>query len=245
MRACLTLLLPLLLCTACTRPDPETAMQIAALRAEVEQLKADRAAPAAAPAPELGQQMLELQIRHARLWQAGQSQDWLLTQFQLAELRESFSAVVELNGEHAALQPRRLADVLPAMTGPALKQMQAAGAQVKIVAPKVNVTLKGGKSVAADGQLGGTPSVLFDAVASVLDPAEALMLSKEAAAVDWFRDAFGHLKAIAACMGTQQILKAGGITPDAGVVDPKDVKRFIELAKTRQWARERKLRTLP
>ncbi len=126
MRACLTLLLPLLLCTACTRPDPETAMQIAALRAEVEQLKADRAAPAAAPAPELGQQMLELQIRHARLWQAGQSQDWLLTQFQLAELRESFSAVVELNGEHAALQPRRLADVLPAMTGPALKQMQDA-----------------------------------------------------------------------------------------------------------------------
>ncbi len=125
------------------------------------------------------------------------------------------------------------------------KAAEAAGAQVKIVAPKVNVTLKGGKSVAADGQLGGTPSVLFDAVASVLDPAEALKLSKEAAAVDWFRDAFGHLKAIAACMGTQQILKAGGITPDAGVVDPKDVKRFIELAKTRQWARERKLRTLP
>lgn len=126
MRAFLPLLLTLLACTACTQPDPETATQIAALRAEIEQLKAARAVPALAAPPELGQQMLELQIRHARLWQAGQSQDWLLTQFQLAELRESFSAVVELNGEHAALQPQLLAEVLPAMTGPALKQMQEA-----------------------------------------------------------------------------------------------------------------------
>jgi len=125
------------------------------------------------------------------------------------------------------------------------KAAKAAGAQVKIVAPKVSVKLKGGKTLAADGQLAGTPSVLFDAVASVLDPAEALALSKQAAAVDWFRDAFGHLKAIAACKGTQQILAAGGITPDAGVVDPKDVARFITLAKTRQWQREARVRALP
>jgi catalase len=125
------------------------------------------------------------------------------------------------------------------------KAAQAAGAAVKLVAPTVNVTLKNGKSVAVDGQLAGTPSVLFDAVASVLDPAEALKLSKQACAVDWFRDAFGHLKAIAACQGTQQILKAGGITPDAAVVDPKEVKKFIELAKTRHWSREAKVRALP
>ena len=125
------------------------------------------------------------------------------------------------------------------------KAAEAAGAQVKLVAPKVNVTLKDGKIQAADGQLAGTPSVLFDAVASVLDPAEALKLSRQACAVDWFRDAFGHLKAIAACGGTRQILKAGGITPDAAVVDPKDVKQFIELAKTRFWEREAKLRDLP
>ena len=125
------------------------------------------------------------------------------------------------------------------------KAAMAAGAQVKIVAPKVAVKLKGGKMLAADGQLAGTPSVLFDAVASVLDPAEALALSKQAAAVDWFRDAFGHLKAIAACNGTQQILAAGGIRPDAGVVDPKDVARFITLAKTRQWQREAQVRALP
>ena len=124
------------------------------------------------------------------------------------------------------------------------KAAKEAGAQVKVVAPKVSVTLKDGKVMAADGQLAGTPSVLFDAVASVLDPAVALGLSKQACAVDWFRDAFGHLKAIAACKGTRQILAAGGIVPDAAVVDPKDVKQFIELAKTRHWAREPTVREL-
>ena len=133
--------------------------------------------------------------------------------------------------------------------GPAIdaisKAAKAAGAQVKLVAPKVSVTLKGGKTLAVDGQLAGTPSVVFDAIASVLDPDAALKLSRQAAAVDWFRDAFGHLKAIAACKGTHQILKAGGIRPDAAVVDPKDVEAFIALAKGRFWEREKKLRDLP
>ena len=70
--------------------------------------------------------MLELQIRHARLWQAGEARNWMLTQFQLAELRESLAGVVELNGDHAALQPRRLAEVLPQMMDPALAKMQLA-----------------------------------------------------------------------------------------------------------------------
>lgn len=51
---------------------------------------------------------------------------------------------------------------------------EADGATVKIVAPKIGgVTLKGGKKLKADGQLAGTPSVVFDAV--------ALVLSEEAA----------------------------------------------------------------
>jgi cytochrome c553 len=124
MRATFALLL--LLGTACSRPEPDSSQEIAALRAEVASLKLAQANPRAAAPPELGQQMLELQIRHARLWQAGQAQNWLLTQFQLAELRESFSGVVELNGDHAALQPKRLADVMPAITDPALKQLQDA-----------------------------------------------------------------------------------------------------------------------
>ena len=118
-------LVPLLLLgAACQQQPADSAAEIAALRAELAALKQQPAAPAAAP--ELGQQMLELQIRHARLWQAGAARNWLLTQFQLAELRESLGGVVELNGEHAAVQPQRLADLLPAMMDPPLRKMQAA-----------------------------------------------------------------------------------------------------------------------
>lgn len=116
--------LALLLLAGCRAagPDPE----LAALRAEVTALKQAQEQAHAPTAPELGQQMLELQIRHARLWQAGEARNWMLAQFQLAELRESLDGVVEQNGDHAALQPRRLAEVLPEMMDPALKKMQAA-----------------------------------------------------------------------------------------------------------------------
>ena len=127
MRALLAL--SLLLLAGCNLPDDNARQrEVAALKAEVEALKAARAGAAAAPAegPELGAQMLELQIRHARLWDAAQARNWVLSQFELAELRESFAGVVETNGEHAALQPQRLADVLPAMTNPAIDQLQEA-----------------------------------------------------------------------------------------------------------------------
>ena len=120
--------LPVLLLAGCNVPDSNRhEREIAELKAEIQALKAAPAAPAAAAAPpELGAPMLELQIRHARLWQAGQGRNWLLAQFQLAELREAFAGVVETNGEHASLQPQRLAVVLPAMVDPALAQLQAA-----------------------------------------------------------------------------------------------------------------------
>lgn len=120
-----------------------------------------------------------------------------------------------------------------------------AGAQVKLVAPKLSVKDARGKRVDVDGQLAGTPSTLFDAVASVLTPDAAEILAHDGAAVDWFRDAFGHLKAISACGGTRKwIFKAAGLKPDAGVFEPEDVAGFIEAAKTRQWKREPKVRTL-
>lgn len=114
----------LLLATACSAPGNSAQGQIAALRAELAELKA--AQPAAVEPPELGAQMLELQIRHARLWQAGQARNWMLAQFQLAEMREAFAGVVESNGDHASLQPGRLAEVLPEKIDPAMKQLQAA-----------------------------------------------------------------------------------------------------------------------
>ncbi|MFL6711068.1 MAG: catalase HPII, partial [Massilia sp.] len=125
----------------------------------------------------------------------------------------------------------------------AIKQ---AGASFKIIAPHVgDVTLSDQSSLKVDGQLAGTPSVMFDAVAVILSQEQAGMLCKEAAAIDFVRDAFGHLKAIAVDAGAKALLDKAGVAPDAGVVDAKDAAKFIGAAKTRQWAREPSVRTLP
>jgi len=123
--------------------------------------------------------------------------------------------------------------------------VERAGASVKIVAPKVGgARMADGKGMAADGQLAGPPSVLFDAVAVLLSAEGAALLANDAAAGDFVRNAFGHLKAIGVDAGGQQLLQALGVTPDAGVVDVGDTEAFIAAAKTRQWAREAALRML-
>jgi catalase len=66
----------------------------------------------------------------------------------------------------------------------------------------------------------------------------------ESAAIDFVRDAFGHLKAIAADKGGQALLNTAKVGRDAGVVDANDNNAFITAAKTRQWDREKLVRTL-
>ncbi len=125
------------------------------------------------------------------------------------------------------------------------KAAENAGASVKLVATKIGgARMSDGKQQAADGQLAGTPSVVFDAVAVVLSEEAARQLASEGAAVDFVRDAWGHLKAIAVDAGGKALLKAAGVGKDAGIVDAADAKAFIAAAKTRQWSREPKLRTL-
>jgi catalase len=120
-----------------------------------------------------------------------------------------------------------------------------AGAAVKIVAPRVGgARLAGGSVLAADGQLAGNPSVLFDAVAVILSDEGAKALSTESAAIDFVRDAFGHLKAIAIDRGGQALLRVANVGQDAGVVDTDDTDAFIAAAKTRAWDRETSVRTL-
>jgi catalase len=125
------------------------------------------------------------------------------------------------------------------------KAAMEAGAAVKIVAPKVGgAKLGDGSMLAADGQLAGTPSVLFDAVAVILSDEGAKELSMEAAAIDFVRDAFGHLKAIAVNKGGQLLLKTANVGQDAGVVDANHGSAFIAAAKTRHWDREKSVRRL-
>ncbi len=120
-----------------------------------------------------------------------------------------------------------------------------AGATVKIIAPKVGgAKLADGSKMDADGQLAGSPSVLFDAVAVILSVDGAKTLSKESAAIDFVRDAFGHLKAIAIDDGGQALLNIAGVKEDQAVVSAENVEAFITAAKTRQWEREKSVRIL-
>ena len=125
------------------------------------------------------------------------------------------------------------------------KAALADGASVKVVGPKVGgARLADGELQAVDKQLAGAPSVIFDAVAVILSDAGAKQLAGESAAIDFVRDAFGHLKAIGVDQGGAALLKAANVPSDAGVIDISATQDFIAAAKTRQWEREKSVRTL-
>ena len=72
--------------------------------------------------------------------------------------------------------------------------------------------------------------------------AEALL--GEAAAIDFVRDAYGHLKAIGYSKGAQCLLDAARVQADDGVVPLKDLDAFTQAAKTRTWDREARVRSV-
>ncbi|MEQ6434203.1 catalase [Comamonas sp. w2-DMI] len=120
-------------------------------------------------------------------------------------------------------------------------EVEKAGGSVFLVAPKVGgIPVKGG-TLKADGQLAGSPSVLFDAVASILMPEQAEQLTREGAAVQWFMDAYGHCKTIAHCQGSQVLLDKAGVEKDEGVVP---VEALVKTGVRRHWEREPKVRML-
>ncbi|AYJ86947.1 catalase [Sphingomonas paeninsulae] len=122
-----------------------------------------------------------------------------------------------------------------------VKSVEAAGGSALLIAPKVGgISVKGG-TLKADGQLAGSPSVLFDAVAIILTKAAAAKLSKEGAAVQFVMDAYGHVKTIGHNTGAQALIDKAGVEPDEGVVSLAD---FAKVAPKRHWDRESKVRTL-
>ena len=123
---------------------------------------------------------------------------------------------------------------------------ETAGAQVQIIAPKIGgVTLKDGATLAADRQLQGAPSVLFDAVALVMSKQGCAELLGEGAAVDFVKDAFGHLKAIGHTAEAGPLLEKAGVEADAGVIAlGASMRAFTTAAAARQWNREPKVRIL-
>lgn len=125
------------------------------------------------------------------------------------------------------------------------KAAVAAGASVKIVSPNKEVKLDDGTRIQADERLAGGPSVLFDAIVSIIMHPPAKNLAEDSSALDWFTDAYVHCKAIAYCPATEEhILSKLPIEKDAFVTPLDDVDGFIENAKTRLWEREPKVRDL-
>lgn len=123
-----------------------------------------------------------------------------------------------------------------------IESVKAAGAEPFIVAPKVGgITLSDGSEAKADGQLAGSPSVLFEAVAVVLSEEGCAKLVRESAAVQFVMDAFGHLKAIGHNAASRPLLDKAGVEADEGIVA---LDAFCEAAARQYWAREPKVRML-
>ena len=98
------------------------------------------------------------------------------------------------------------------------------------------------QSLKADGQLAGSPSQLFDAIAVIVSDEGCATVLNEVAAVQFVMDAFGHLKAIGATDAAKPLLNKAGVMPDEGVTGIG--KDFVEAARLRFWDREASVRKL-
>jgi catalase len=150
------------------------------------------------------------------------------------------------------LEGRKVAVLVTDGSDPALVQalraaVEKEGARLAVVAPKIGgVKGAGGKAIAADHALSAAPSVLFDAVVVAASKEGTALLATQAAAVDWVRDAFGHLKVIGHVAAARALLDKAGVESDAGVVEvstPKAFAAFVAAAKKQRiWDREPKAR---
>lgn len=122
-------------------------------------------------------------------------------------------------------------------------QVEREGGSIFLVAPKLHGTiLADGNVLKADGQLAGSPSVLFDAVAVILAESGVKALLKDSAAVQFVTDAFAHLKAIGHTAAALPLLKNAGVVADEGITDLGPP--FIAAAAKRFWERESQVRDL-
>jgi catalase len=136
----------------------------------------------------------------------------------------------------------------PALIATLRTALKKEGAEIALVAPKIGgVRGQGGQMIAADHALAAAPSILFDAVVVALSAQAATSMTHEAAAVDWLRDAFGHLKVIGYLATAAPLLQRAGIEADAGIIPLEgsaSTAAFVTAAKgARIWDREPKLRS--
>ena len=126
--------------------------------------------------------------------------------------------------------------------------VEKAGAKLEIVAP----TVGGDGPLHGDHTLDGGPSILFDAVALIPSVDGGADLARQAAAVNFLRDAYAHLKVIAYLPVAAPLFAMAGLSPavsegDAGLIalDNASIDDFIAAAAAgRIWAREPRVRKI-
>ena len=78
-----------------------------------------------APGPGLGEIMTLSQMRHAKLWWAGEAQNWELAAYELDELQEGLDDVVRFHPTHKNA-PLPLSDLVPKIMGEPVRQARRA-----------------------------------------------------------------------------------------------------------------------
>jgi catalase len=127
------------------------------------------------------------------------------------------------------------------------------GAKVQVIAPAVGgVITAQGELLAADHKVEGGPSVLFDAVVVAPSVEGGAALALQAEAVNFLRDAFGHLKVIGYLPTAAPMLVKAGIDAkpdnDPGLVSlaTSSIEDFLDRAASgRTWSREPSVRLVP
>jgi catalase len=120
---------------------------------------------------------------------------------------------------------------------------------VALIAPKIGgATSSNGVLLEVDFALPAGPSFFFDTVILLPSAQGAELPVTEAAAVNWVRDAFAHLKVIGHVAEAFPLLKAASMASDEGIVtlsDKKSLAAFLKIArKGRRWEREPALRSI-
>ncbi|MET0275056.1 MAG: catalase HPII, partial [Phenylobacterium sp.] len=100
-----------------------------------------------------------------------------------------------------------------------------------------------GALLPADHEIRGAPSVVFDAVAILPSADGGAKLAAQAEAVNFLRDAYGHLKVVAFTPGAAPVFAKAGLSDadDAGLVPVKKggAGDFVQRAAGgRIWDRE-------
>lgn len=108
MHACWLVVAGLALASACAKPSDSQSSAVEA-----------------AFAPGLGEIMSATQMRHLKLWYAGQAENWLLASYEVDELEEGFADAVRFHPEHKQ-SPRPLTELIPTFTAGPIAAVRAA-----------------------------------------------------------------------------------------------------------------------